>query len=261
MEYQLDQLEKEPEWVRLEDLDEEDIDDEFGDMVIEQRLLVNNTDALERITEDLKLDLPWIEALTVTSKEPLQVADVFDDLAREEAFYQQALEAARIGRQLTEEAGAAFFKPDNFIAPMLKDDKQMEAVRQRLLEEAKDGNEDALRRLHIFNKEQKKQKMNERAKLLMRKKKDGAQVELEDDFNLDLDEAERLAAATNPEAAQGNRPAKNYTRDTKNAKYALGKRKREGQQGGANPAKKGMSLNKKSSLKRPGKAKRQSMRK
>lgn len=37
------QVEKEPEWVRLEDLDPEDIDDEFGDMIIEQRLQVNNT--------------------------------------------------------------------------------------------------------------------------------------------------------------------------------------------------------------------------
>lgn len=32
----------EPAWIRLEDLEEEDIDDEFGDMVIQQKLLVNN---------------------------------------------------------------------------------------------------------------------------------------------------------------------------------------------------------------------------
>ncbi|KAI8076487.1 eukaryotic rRNA processing [Gilbertella persicaria] len=208
-----DQTMEEPEWVRLEDLDEEDIDDEYGDMVIEQRLLVNNEDALERITDDIKLDLPWMESLTVTSTKPIQVADVFDDLLREEAFYQQALEAAYLGRERTLKEGAAFFKPDNFIAPMLKDDKQMEMVRQRLLEEAKDGDEEALRRLHIFNKEQKKQKTNERAKLLLRKKKDGAEIKLDDEFNIDLEEAERLAAATNPN--KEDRPAKNYTRDTK----------------------------------------------
>jgi rRNA-processing protein EBP2 len=34
--------EKEPEWLLLEDLEEEDIDDEFGDMIIQQKLLVNN---------------------------------------------------------------------------------------------------------------------------------------------------------------------------------------------------------------------------
>ncbi|KAL7320522.1 hypothetical protein PS15m_000407 [Mucor circinelloides] len=250
----------EPAWIRLEDLEEEDIDDEFGDMVIQQKLLVNNEDALERITEDIKLnDMPWVETLTVTSKEPIQVADVFDDLLREEAFYKQALEAALVGKKLAEEAGAAFFRPDNFIAPMLKDDKQMEAVRQRLIAEAKDGDEDALRRLHIFNKEQKKAKTNERAKLLQRKRKDGAEVTLDDEFNVDLEEAERLAAATNTGKSSDDRPAKNYDRDSKDAKYSLGKRKK-GAQTNANPAKKGMSLSKKSSLKRPGKAKRQMMR-
>jgi rRNA-processing protein EBP2 len=112
--------------------------------------------------------MPFIETMVVTSKEPIKVDDVFDDLLREEAFYKQALEAAYIGRERVLESGAAFFRPDNFIAPMLKDDKQMEAVRQRLISEAKDGDEDALRRLHIFNKEQKKVQTNERAKLLLR---------------------------------------------------------------------------------------------
>jgi rRNA-processing protein EBP2 len=114
--------------------------------------------------------MPWSETLAVTSNEPLKVADVFDDLLREEAFYNQALEAAKIGRELAKEEGIPFLRPENFIAPMLKDDKQMDAVRKRLLEEAKDGDEDALRRLHIFNKEQKKIKTNEREKLLKRSK-------------------------------------------------------------------------------------------
>lgn len=32
----------EPAWVRYEDLEEDDIDDEYNDMVIQQKLLVNN---------------------------------------------------------------------------------------------------------------------------------------------------------------------------------------------------------------------------
>lgn len=38
----VEEAEKEPEWINLEDLEESDIDDEYGDMVVEQRLLVNN---------------------------------------------------------------------------------------------------------------------------------------------------------------------------------------------------------------------------
>jgi rRNA-processing protein EBP2 len=176
--------------------------------------------------------MPWIETMVVTATEHTKVNDVYDDLEREEAFYKQALEAAYIGRDRTLEAGAPFFRPENFIAPMLKDDKQMEAVRQRLISEAKDGDEDALRRLQIFSKEQKKIKINERAKLLLRSKfwiimhyffidahiierKDGAEVTLDDEFNVDLDEAERLAAATSTTKSKDDRPAKNYTRDTK----------------------------------------------
>lgn len=32
----------EPAWIRYEDLEEDDIDDEYNDMVIQQKLLVNN---------------------------------------------------------------------------------------------------------------------------------------------------------------------------------------------------------------------------
>lgn len=112
--------------------------------------------------------LDWGETLVVTSKESLAVEDVFDDLKREEAFFNQALEAAYIARDLAEKEGLTFFKPENFIAPMIKNDAQLEAIRQKLIAEAQDGDEDAIRRLNLFNKEQKKAKMNERAKLLAR---------------------------------------------------------------------------------------------
>jgi rRNA-processing protein EBP2 len=36
------QQEPKVEWYRLEDLNEDEIDDPFGDMIIEQRLLLNN---------------------------------------------------------------------------------------------------------------------------------------------------------------------------------------------------------------------------
>lgn len=37
--------------------------------------------------------------LSVTSQEPVHVTDVFDDLSREQAFYEQALSAARFVQQ------------------------------------------------------------------------------------------------------------------------------------------------------------------
>lgn len=134
---------------------------------------------MERIADDLKLpeDLPWIETLTVVSKECINVPDVFDDLKREEAFYNQALEAVHIAREKIMEADATFSVPENFIAPMLKDDQHMEEVYQKLVEEAKDGNEEALYRLHAFEKQRKKaSRVDEKQKMLSRSKSKGMLV-------------------------------------------------------------------------------------
>lgn len=38
----VEEKESEPQWIRYEDLADSDIDDEYGDMVIVPKLLVNN---------------------------------------------------------------------------------------------------------------------------------------------------------------------------------------------------------------------------
>lgn len=144
-------MEQEP--VSLEDLDASDIDDEDGDLILEQKVTVNNEveyrsnpfqyhsrqlytncllvfqAALKRITEEFKLkDLPWIETMAVTSTEPIELEDVHDDLKRELAFYQQALEAANIGREKVKAAGIPFTRPDDYFAEMVKSDEHMEKV-------------------------------------------------------------------------------------------------------------------------------------
>jgi rRNA-processing protein EBP2 len=84
-----------------------------------------------RITEGFKLkDLPWIETMTVTSSKPIEV-DVEDDMARELAFYQQALEAVQIGRELIKKAGVDFARPEDYYAEMLKSDEHMAKVKKR----------------------------------------------------------------------------------------------------------------------------------
>lgn len=90
--------------------------------------------------EDIQLDpsLPWIETLVVTSSEPctMDTDQVNDDLNRELAFYQQALQAAQKGRQWVKEAGVPFSRPDDYFAEMIKSDEHMARIRQRLLDEA-----------------------------------------------------------------------------------------------------------------------------
>ncbi|KAI9266040.1 eukaryotic rRNA processing [Sporodiniella umbellata] len=226
---------KEPEWVRLEDLDPEQIDDEFGDMIIEQRLLVNNTDALERITDDIRLDdLPWDETLTVTSEKPLAIMDAFDDLKREEAFYNQALEAIR---QAKEQHPDIFSIPENFAAPMLKDDEYMKQVYQKLVTEAKEGNEEAAYRLQAFEKQRKKAaRMNEHQKMLSRKRKEMKEEREardqfnEEDYDVDaepqIDEPEPVGKNKKKNMKNAKKPRIKYTKEARDQKYGLGSRAR-----------------------------------
>ncbi|KAI9021545.1 eukaryotic rRNA processing [Phycomyces nitens] len=153
----------------LSEGDEEEFDEDEQVTVKEQRPLYNDEAALTRLANDLKLkDLPWIETMVVTSSEPTVVADAEDEMARELAFYQQALEAANIARDLVHEAGDAFTRPDDYFAEMLKSDEHMAKVRQRLLDETArlKASEDAKRQRNLkkFGKKVQVEKQLERQK-------------------------------------------------------------------------------------------------
>ncbi|KAL0095072.1 eukaryotic rRNA processing protein EBP2-domain-containing protein [Phycomyces blakesleeanus] len=196
-----------PQGISLEDLNESDIDDDDGDILIEQRITVNNETALKRITENVKEnDLPFSETLVVTSEEPLDLYDVHDDLARENAFYNQALAAVKVGIKEYEKAGLTFLCPATFHAPMLKSDAYMLAAHKRELEEAtakKDSlDEQRQRELLMLQKQvkaeeqqllKKKSASMEKDKLLKRKRKDGPVEEmvLDEDFDIEADKKEK----------------------------------------------------------------------
>ncbi|RUP45028.1 eukaryotic rRNA processing [Jimgerdemannia flammicorona] len=235
--------------VALEDLDESDIEGEDEDLVTEQRITVNNQPALIRIYNDFKLkSLPWIETMTVTSAEPLVLKDVHNDLERELAFYQQALSAAKEGREKTKAAGVQFSRPDDYFAEMVKSDEHMEKVRQRLLDETASikAAEEARRQrdLKKFGKKvqveklqaRQKQKADELEKIkLMKRKRKGADDMTggEDEFDISLDDGDDSKRgskrAKGGKDAKGNasyRDGKNFNRARKDSKYGFGGKKR-----------------------------------
>ncbi|KAI8085061.1 eukaryotic rRNA processing protein EBP2-domain-containing protein [Halteromyces radiatus] len=139
----LDQDISSDQWLPLEDLNESDIDDDDGDIIIEQRLLVNNQAAIRRLTEQIRLhDYPLIETLSFTSKEPVVLKDVYDDLERETAFEKQALETALMARQICKEANVPFAnredyrdytKDDTTVKQNNKKNRNMESERLKLM--------------------------------------------------------------------------------------------------------------------------------
>ncbi len=69
--------------------------------------------------------------MTITSSKPIELGEdeVHDDLKREMAFYSQALEAVKIGKQQILDAGLAFSRPSDYFAEMIKSDDHMSKVR------------------------------------------------------------------------------------------------------------------------------------
>ena len=90
-------------------------------------------DALEDIRWQPEAD--WAEARAVASArtdDPCPGAAVDDDLARELAFYRQALAAARAVAASADAAGVAWSRPHDFYAEMVKSDGHMQRVRAQM---------------------------------------------------------------------------------------------------------------------------------
>ncbi|CAO3634373.1 unnamed protein product [Mucor fragilis] len=201
------------------------------------RAKINDEAAMIRITEAFKLkNLPWIETMTITSSEPVVVEDVQNDMQRELAFYQQALEAAKLGRELVKKAGADFSRPEDYFAEMLKSDEHMAKIRQKLLDESASlkASEDAKRQRQLkkfgkkvqvekqLERQKQKSEMLDKIKLLKRKRKDGEDLTLNDDFDIALEKADtNKRAKTDKKSA----PVKSQKRVNKDLKYGSGGKK------------------------------------
>jgi rRNA-processing protein EBP2 len=124
--------------------DEENSDDEIAlsdlpsdaeapsdvDIIPHQKLYKDNHAALTSVLATIALpisSLPFHVHQSVTAAEKVTV-DVDDDLARETAFSQQALEAAKFARTALLKEGVPFTRPTDYFAEMIKDDEHMEKV-------------------------------------------------------------------------------------------------------------------------------------
>jgi rRNA-processing protein EBP2 len=178
---------------------EEDDDEEVLEMMAfmnvmkekkgEKREFIDNHEALIRLEKEMNLDhLPWVELQTVTSSKPIQLKDVNDDLNRELAFYQQALEATEIGLEKLRKEGVPTTRPNDYFAEMVKSDQHMERIRRKLLDEhmkiTKSEQARRQRELKKFGKKVQQEKLLERQK---QKKMELERIKLMKDKNEDFD--------------------------------------------------------------------------
>ncbi|KAK7269242.1 hypothetical protein RIF29_21962 [Crotalaria pallida] len=130
---------------------------------------VYNKEALKDKLEDFVWpeNVGWINKLSIDI-DPEQEVDVNDDLARELAFYTQALEGTRQAFEKLQSMGLPFLRPPDYYAEMVKTDSHMVKVKGRLLAEKRKMEEADERRkareAKRLSKEVQAQKMKERAK-------------------------------------------------------------------------------------------------
>jgi rRNA-processing protein EBP2 len=165
-----DEEDEDEDDIALSDLDSVASEDK-GDIIPHQRLTINNTAALTAALNRIQLPyskLAFSEYQSVTTDEPVEIADVEDDLNRELAFYKQCLSGVKDARKKLKKEGVSFSRPADYFAEMVKSDEHMGKIKQKLIDAAAGKKAAAEARkqrdLKKFGKQVQVAKLQERAK-------------------------------------------------------------------------------------------------
>ncbi|KAJ6804108.1 putative rRNA-processing protein EBP2-like protein [Iris pallida] len=152
----------------------DDTDDDEVQVTVPSKNVVYNREGLLEKLEDIAWpeNAGWIHKLSVGYEQPQEV-DVNDDLARELAFYTQALDGTRQAFEKFQSLKMPFLRPPDYYAEMVKTDSHMLKIKGKILVEKKKMEEaeerKKARESKKIAKEVQAQKNKERAK---RKKED-----------------------------------------------------------------------------------------
>ncbi|KAK5657272.1 hypothetical protein OQA88_3331 [Cercophora sp. LCS_1] len=223
------------------------------------RQTINNKDALlaslRRIALDASSSVPFAFHQSVLSSKPTAdaIPSIDDDLQRELAFSNQALEAARRARTLLRKEGVLFTRPTDYFAETVRSDETMEKVKAKMIEEAtaKKASAEARKQrdLKKFGKQVQVAKQQERAKQkrealekieLLKKSKcpDGASSalganEADDLFDVAVENELKSGSGKKRSFSAGDHGPPNAKRQKKDAKFGFGGKKKHGKSGDA----------------------------
>mmetsp|Transcript_5799 Transcript_5799/g.14741 ORF Transcript_5799/g.14741 Transcript_5799/m.14741 type:complete len:294 (-) Transcript_5799:42-923(-) len=176
-------------------------------------------------------ELPWIETLCLSTGEVISI-DGTQELALEELFVAQALQAAEVSYERFTKEKIPFRRPNDYFAEMVKSDQHMANVRRRLLAEKRhvEGIEERKRQREMrkygkqIQMEKEKARREEKKKTLAAVKqwrKGSKPSDMDDDEFF-----EKLEAQQQAKAKGGQAQANNRKRSFKNEKYGFGGKKR-----------------------------------
>ncbi|KAJ2856964.1 RRNA processing protein [Coemansia erecta] len=261
---------------------------ESGSMQSEKvKEYINHKAALAALLEEIsQKNLDWIQRCDIVSSAPIVVEKADNDLDRELSFYQQALEAAILGKQQVLKAGVPFERPNDYFAEMVKSDSHMARIRQKLLDQQKgiQNAEEAKkqRQLRKYGKKIQQEKIKEREDQKkaalekissIKKRLRSGDMGDADDFEIDIDsdgESGKKGKLGRDKAKGGRKPLPNKKRQNKNEKFGFGGKKRGMKNNTAessadlssfsakrNKSSKFVAPSKRGKSQRPGKSKRQ----
>jgi len=227
--------------IALSDLDSVASEDK-GDIIPHQRLTINNTAALTAALNRIQLPyskLAFSEYQSVTTDEPVEIADVEDDLNRELAFYKQCLSSVKDARKKLKKEGVSFSRPADYFAEMVKSDEHMGKIKQKLIDAAAGKKAAAEARkqrdLKKFGKQVQVAKLQERAKekkdtiekiQTLKRKRQGADITATHEEDL-FDVAATADDDKSDRRSRGGAGGKDFNkRQKKDSKYGFGGKKR-----------------------------------
>jgi len=207
---------------RIEDAEADDDESEHSESSMEKPEYGNIAKALKSKIDEfnqIKQNVPWIESMDIMHPTPLPFGnagaegtrlDIHDDLKREVAFYNVALEGVFKARDEYKKTSVPFTRPADFFAEMVKTDDHMAKVKDRLIFE---GKKIAAFELRKNNKESKL-----RAKETRAAKRD-MKARLKKDHMKAVDDWATSAAS--------NRPSNGMVRDDDDEKFGGPNKKRQ----------------------------------
>lgn len=167
---------------------------------------IYNVEAMHEKLEEIgrSEDIDWIQFPVVTYEYTGADIDANDDLAREVVFYTQALEGAREAIEKLRNLSIPIFRPEDYYAEMVKSDKHMLKIKDKLLfqkqklEEADERKKQ--REAKKYSKEVQAEKVKERQKEKKRNiesvkkwrksREQSGYRETNDEFPVDVDDGE-----------------------------------------------------------------------
>ena len=157
-----------------EDDDESDEGDEGDEGDRHEDSFIYAGEVMKELCADVTwgdADEQWKEGLVLTSKQRTEVEDVENDLERELAFYNQALQSTFAAITRFEEEGVKWRRPDDYLAEMVKSDGHMAKVKEQLVHEQTVIEEAEQRRKDRETRKYSKQVAAERRKERSQQKK------------------------------------------------------------------------------------------